>query len=45
MVKRRHEFDQGRQKGFVGMEPGVGLGVITDKILNNGRSMEKRPAK
>jgi len=45
VIKRRHGLDRCRYKGFVRMEPWVGLGVIADNIVNIGRTMEKQTAK
>jgi IS5 family transposase len=45
VVKRRHGLDRCRDKGFVGMERWVGLGVIADNIVNISRAMKKQTAK
>ena len=41
VVKRRHGLARCRYKGFVGMNRWVGLGVISDNVVNIGRAMEK----
>ena len=44
VVKRRHGLDRCRYKGDDGMHRWVGLGVISDNLLNIGRVMRKRAA-
>jgi IS5 family transposase len=44
VVKRRNGLDRCRYKGDDGMRRWVGLGVISDNLLNIGRVMSKRPA-
>jgi transposase, IS5 family len=44
VVKRRHGLDRCRYKGYVRMNRWVGLGVIANNIVNNGRAMKKRAA-
>jgi transposase, IS5 family len=41
VVKRRHGLSRCRDKGPVGMERWVGLGVIADNLINIGRVMER----
>jgi IS5 family transposase len=40
-VKRRHGLDRCRHKGFVGMNRGVGLGIIADNVVNIGHALQK----
>ena len=44
VVKRRNGLDRCRYKGDHGMQRWVGLGVISDNLLNIGRAMSKRAA-
>jgi transposase, IS5 family len=44
VVKRRHGLDRCRYKSEVGMQRWVGLGVISDNLLNFGRVMSRRTA-
>jgi IS5 family transposase len=44
VVKRRNGLDRCRYKGDDGMHRWVGLGVISDNLLNVGRVMRKRAA-
>jgi IS5 family transposase len=44
VVKRRNGLDRCRYKGDDGMRRWVGLGVISDNLLNIGRVMGKRAA-
>jgi hypothetical protein len=44
VVKRRHGLDRCRYKTEVGMQRWVGLGVISDNLLNIGRAMSQRAA-
>ena len=45
VVKRRHGLDRCRyNKGDLGMNRWVGLGVIADNVVNIGRAMEKQAA-
>lgn len=44
VVKRRHGLDRCRYKTEVGMQRWVGLGVISDNLVNIGRAMSRRPA-
>jgi IS5 family transposase len=44
VVKRRHGLDRCRYKTEVGMQRWVGLGVISDNLVNIGRMMRRRPA-
>jgi IS5 family transposase len=43
--KRRNGLDRCRQKGYVGMNCWVGLGVIVDNVVNIGRAMEGQVAR
>jgi transposase, IS5 family len=42
VVKRRHGLDRCRYKSEVGMQRWVGLGVISDNLVNIGRVMSRR---
>jgi len=42
VVKRRHGLDRCRYKTEVGMQRWVGLGVISDNLVNIGRAMSRR---
>jgi IS5 family transposase len=42
VVKRRHGLNRCRYKGDVGMQRWVGLGVISDNLVNIGRMMSTR---
>ena len=42
VVKRRHGLDRCRYKTEVGMQRWVGLGVISDNLVNIGRMMNRR---
>jgi IS5 family transposase len=42
VVKRRHGLNRCRYKGETGMKRWVGLGVISDNLVNIGRAMEKK---
>jgi IS5 family transposase len=42
VVKRRHGLDRCRYKSEVGMQRWVGLGVISDNLVNIGRTMSAR---
>jgi transposase, IS5 family len=44
VVKRRHGLSRCRYKSEVGMQRWVGLGVISDNLVNIGRMMHKRAA-
>jgi IS5 family transposase len=44
VVKRRHGLDRCLYKTEVGMQRWVGLGVISDNLVNIGRVMSRRPA-
>jgi transposase, IS5 family len=44
VIKRRNGLDRCRYKGDDGMQRWVGLGVISDNLLNIGRAMSKRAA-
>jgi Transposase domain (DUF772)/Transposase DDE domain len=44
VVKRRHGLDRCRYKTEVGMQRWVGLGVISDNLVNIGRVMSRRTA-
>jgi IS5 family transposase len=44
VVKRRHGLDRCRYKTEVGMQRWVGLGVISDNLVNIGRTMSRRAA-
>jgi transposase, IS5 family len=44
VVKRRHGLDRCRYKADDGMQRWVGLGVISDNLLNIGQVMSKRAA-
>jgi len=44
VVKRRNGLDRCRYEGDHGMQRWVGLGVISDNLLNIGRAMSKRAA-
>jgi len=44
VVKRRHGLDRCRYKTEAGMQRWVGLGVISDNLVNIGRVMRKRAA-
>jgi transposase, IS5 family len=42
VVKRRHGLSRCRYKGDSGMKPWVGLGVISDNLINIGNAMARR---
>ena len=44
VVKRRHGLNRCRYKGETGMKRWVGLGVISDNLVNIGRMMRKQAA-
>src|SRR6476646_8621950 len=44
VVKRRNGLDRCRYKGDDGMQRWVGLGVISDNLVNIGRAMGKQAA-
>jgi transposase, IS5 family len=44
VVKRRHGLNRCRYKNEVGMQRWVGLGVISDNLVNIGRAMSRRVA-
>ena len=44
VVKRRNGLSRCRYKGYDGMQRWVGLGVISDNVLNIGRVMNRRAA-
>jgi IS5 family transposase len=44
VVKRRHGLNRCRYKNEVGMQRWVGLGVISDNLVNIGRAMSRRAA-
>jgi IS5 family transposase len=44
VVKWRHKLDRCRYKAEGGMQLWVGLGVISDNLLNFGRAMGKQAA-
>ena len=44
VVKRRHGLSRCQYKTEVGMERWVGLGVISDNLVNIGRAMSRRSA-
>ena len=43
--KRRHGLNRCRYRGDNGMKRWVGLGVISDNLINIGRAIENQPAK
>lgn len=43
--KRRHGLNRCRYRGDSGMKRWVGLGVISDNLINIGRAIENQPAK
>lgn len=45
VVKRRHGLNRCRYKGENGMKRWVGLGVISDNLVNIGRTMQKESTK
>jgi len=45
VVKRRHGLDRCRYKSEVGMQRWVGLGVISDNLVNIGRTMSARASR
>ena len=44
VVKRRHGLNRCRYKTEIGMQRWVGLGVISDNLVNIGRVMNRRTA-
>ena len=42
VVKRRHGLNRCRYKGEAGMKRWVGLGVISDNLINIGRAMNEK---
>jgi IS5 family transposase len=42
VVKRRHGLNRCRHKGEAGMKRWVGLGVISDNLINIGRAMNEK---
>ena len=44
VIKRRHGLDRCRYKTEIGMQRWVGLGVISDNLVNIGRAMSRRAA-
>jgi IS5 family transposase len=44
VVKRRHGLSRSRYKREIGMQRWVGLGVISDNLVNIGRAMSRRGA-
>ena len=42
--KRRHGLNRCRYRGDDGMKRWVGLGVISDNLINIGQAIENRPA-
>ena len=45
VAKRRHGLNRCRYKGENGMKRWVGLGVISDNLINIGRAIAKQTAK
>ena len=45
VVKRRHGLSRCRYKSELGMQRWVGLGVISDNLVNIGRAMSRRTAR
>ena len=43
LLKRRHGLNRSRYRGDAGMKRWVGLGVISDNLINLGRVMAKSP--
>ena len=45
VIKRRHRLSRCRYKTEVRMQRWVGLGVISDNLVNMGRVMSRRPTR